>query len=398
MPPRYGILALLSFSTAINYLDRQTLSVVVPTLRGEMSMSSGEYGNITTAFLIAYSVGQIIAGGIVDRIGTRWGLAIFVAVWSLAAMAHGFAQTAAHLFVLRIVLGLGEAGNWPAGVKAVSEWFSRSERAFSMGIFDGGSAIGAILAPPLVAAITLAYGWRASFFATGILGFLWLGVWLRYYRPNPAIGSAARTPSAVWTILADRKLWGLMCTRLLATPVWWFYVFWLPDYLGTGRGLSLQEIGMFGWVPYVTVDIGKLAGGRISDRWIAHGYSTTISRKAVMGAAALCMAGGLFVVGAASAISALAWVSLATFGFGMWSANILALHADLFHSSNIASAVGWTTAASSIGGAAFTWLTGRVVDAEGYGLVFAMAGSTALFAFAVLWFAVGKVEPREAVV
>ena len=395
MPTRYWILALLSFSTVINYLDRQALSIVVPTLRQEISLSSAEYGDITTAFLIAYGVGQIIAGGVVDRIGTRWGLAIFVAVWSVTAIAHGFAQTAGQLMALRILLGLGEAGNWPAGVKAISEWFSKSERAFSMGIFDGGSAVGAILAPPVVAAIAVGYGWRTAFVATGLLGLVWLCFWLRFYRTNPAMAGSARVPSALWTILRQPKLWGLMATRLLATPVWWFYVFWLPDYLGNGRGFSLAEIGMFGWVPFVTVDLGKLIGGRLSDLGIARGYSLTMARKTVMGAAAVCMAGGLFVVAAETSFAALAWVSLATFGFGMWSANILALHADLFDSSTIASAVGWTTAASSLGGAAFTWLIGRVVDSQGYGLVFAMAGSTALLAFAVLWFAVGTVERRE---
>jgi len=395
VPTRYWILALLSFSTVINYLDRQALSIVVPTLRQEISLSSAEYGDITTAFLIAYGVGQIIAGGVVDRIGTRWGLAIFVAVWSVTAIAHGFAQTAGQLMALRILLGLGEAGNWPAGVKAISEWFSKSERAFSMGIFDGGSAVGAILAPPVVAAIAVGYGWRTAFVATGLLGLVWLCFWLRFYRTNPAMAGSARVPSALWTILRQPKLWGLMATRLLATPVWWFYVFWLPDYLGNGRGFSLAEIGMFGWVPFVTVDLGKLIGGRLSDLGIARGYSLTMARKTVMGAAAVCMAGGLFVVAAETSFAALAWVSLATFGFGMWSANILALHADLFNSSTIASAVGWTTAASSLGGAAFTWLIGRVVDSQGYGLVFAMAGSTALLAFAVLWFAVGTVERRE---
>ena len=395
MPTRYWILALLSFSTVINYLDRQALSIVVPTLRQEISLSSAEYGDITTAFLIAYGVGQIIAGGVVDRIGTRWGLAIFVAVWSVTAIAHGFAQTAGQLMALRILLGLGEAGNWPAGVKAISEWFSKSERAFSMGIFDGGSAVGAILAPPVVAAIAVGYGWRTAFVATGLLGLVWLCFWLRFYRTNPAMAGSAWVPSALWTILRQPKLWGLMATRLLATPVWWFYVFWLPDYLGNGRGFSLAEIGMFGWVPFVTVDLGKLIGGRLSDLGIARGYSLTMARKTVMGAAAVCMAGGLFVVAAETSFAALAWVSLATFGFGMWSANILALHADLFDSSTIASAVGWTTAASSLGGAAFTWLIGRVVDSQGYGLVFAMAGSTALLAFAVLWFAVGTVERRE---
>lgn len=385
---RYWVLGLLGLSTLVNYLDRQALSVVVPTLRLEMALSSMEYGNITTAFLIAYSVGQILAGRLVDRIGVRWGLAIFVASWSLASMAHGLAQNAGHFLVLRILLGLGEAGNWPAGVKAISEWFSKSERAFSMGVFDGGSALGAIAAPPLLASLILAFGWRAAFVVVGGLGFVWLCFWLWQYE-DAAAGEVAPVGS-LWAMMTDRNLLGLMATRLLATPVWWFYVFWLPDYLGSGRGLSLKEIGLFGWVPYVTVDLGKLVGGWSSDRMIANGNPLNLSRKAVMGMGVICMAGGLFVVEASTAAAALAWVSLATFGFGMWSVNVLALHADLFDRRSMATAVGWTTAASSLGGALFTWVTGRMVDSQGYGPVFVMAGLTSMLAFVVLYFAVGR--------
>lgn len=396
MAYRYWILALLSLSTMINYLDRQALSVIVPTLRKEMSLSSADYGSITTAFMLAYGVGQILAGAVVDRLGTRLGLAIFVFIWSVAAAAHSWASSVAALFFLRIALGLGEAGNWPAGVKAVSEWFPKSERAFSMGIFDGGSALGAILAPPLIAWLTISFGWRTSFLATASLGFVWLLGWLLFYKEGPAAAPHGKGVSSVWVVLDNPQLWGLMAMRTVSTPVWWFYVFWLPDYLGKGRGLSLKEIGLFGWVPYVTVDFGKLVGGRLSDRLIGRGFSTTTSRRAVMAGGALFMACGLFVVAANSVEAALTLVSLATFGFGMWSANTLALHADLFPSSQIASATGWTTAASSVGGAAFTWLTGRLVDTHGYGVVFALAGSAALVAFAVLWFGVGKIADREA--
>ncbi|MBY0504948.1 MAG: MFS transporter [Bryobacteraceae bacterium] len=386
MAHRYTILALLSFSTLINYLDRQALAVVVPELRRDLALSSRDYGEITTAFLIAYGAGQLLAGPLIDRLGAGWGLALFAAVWSLAALAHGLAQTAGHLLALRILLGLGEAGNWPAGVKSISERFSRSERAFSMGLFDAGSAIGAMLAPPLVATLTIVYGWRVAFLCTGVLGLLWLILWLGFMpreAPLPAL-----SPGASWRMLRGRPFWGLVATRFLATPVWWFHVFWLPDYLGQARGFTLREIGVFAWVPFVTVDLGKLFGGRLSDYWILRGASVTRARKVVMGGGAVCMAAGLLVVDAHSSFAALAWVSLATFGFGMWSANILALHADLFASRGIATAVGGTTAAASLGGAIFTWLTGRLVDTEGYGLVFALAGTAALLGFAVLWFTI----------
>lgn len=412
---RRVILTLLCLSTVINYIDRQALSVLVPTLRGELGLSSADYGNITTIFLVAYTMGQVVMGSVVDRIGTRRGFVLAICIWSVAAAAHAAASSGIALAIARFALGLGEAGNWPAGVKAVGEWFPRERRGFAMGVFDGGSALGAILAPPLVALLVYTSGWRSTFLITGALGFIWLLFWLPVYW-NPAQtpyltaedrrraleegsrGSAGA--SSYWTsfaaLLRLRELWGLMATRMLATPVWWFYVFWLPDYLSKGRNLSLAEIGYFAWLPFVAVDLGKLTGGSVSDRLLRQGYSATIARKLVMGVAAGCMMGGLFVVNAPNAAGALAWISLATFGFGMWSANILALHADMFPGDLLATSIGWTGTAASLGGAVFTYVIGQVVDRSGYGPVFTAAGLAALFAFAALLLLVGKVEPQLA--
>lgn len=402
------ILALLCLSTVINYVDRQALSVVLPTLRRDLGLTSADYGTITTLFLAAYTIGQVLSGVIIDRIGTRLGFILSVSVWSVAAVSHAFVQGAAGLAALRFVLGLGEAGNWPAGGKAVAEWFPKERRAFAMGVFDGGSAIGAILAPPLMAVLVLNFGWRAAFVVTGLLGFVWLLCWLPVYRrpqEHPWLSDAERQAmptaparrSSPWSglrdLLAVRQLWGLMLTRMVATPVWWFYVFWLPDYLGKGRGFTLQEIGLFGWIPYVTVDVGKLVGGGLSDRLLARGVSATLARKGVMAGGALAMMGGLQVAGAASSAAALAWVSVATFGFGMWSANILALHADLFPADAMATAVGLTTAAASLGGACFTYAIGQMVDRHGYAPVFWVVGSAAALAFAFLLLVLGRVEP-----
>lgn len=193
-------------------------------------------------------------------------------------------------------------------------------------------------------------------------------------------------------LLGNRKLWGLMVTRMVATPVWWFYVLWLPDYLGKERGFSLKEIGLFGWIPFLAVDLGKLAGGALSDGLLAHGWSATLARKSVMAAAAIAMSAGLMVVGAGSAFAALAWVSLATAGFGMWSANILALHADMFPAESMASAVGLTGMAAGIGGAVFTYVTGRIVDSHGYGPVFSAAATLSFLALFSLVFLLGRVE------
>jgi ACS family hexuronate transporter-like MFS transporter len=364
-------------------------------LRHQLDLTSGSYGNIATLFLVAYTAGQIGMGALIDRIGTRAGFIVSIVIWSVAAVLHSLVSSARGLAAVRILLGVGESGNWPAGAKSVAEWFPKERRAFAMGVFDGGSALGAVIAPPLVVWLTSYYGWRAAFVATGLLGFLWLAAWMAIYRTPPRDAGISAQPARrhryAWSILRSRQLWGLMMTRMLATPVWWFYVFWLPDYLSKGRNFSLQQIGYFAWIPFVTVDLGKILGGSFSDRLLRK-YTATLARKSVMAAAAMCMMTGLFVVNAPSAAAAIAWVSLATFGFGMWSANILALHADVFSSDVMATAIGWTGTAASLGGAAFTWMIGQVVDLQGYGPVFAATALVAGLALISLLVLVGRVE------
>ncbi len=383
-------LVLLFLSTVINYVDRQALSVVLPVLRKDLGLSSADYGNITSMFMVAYTIGQVAIGNWIDKVGTRIGFAVCIFAWSLAAAGHALVETGMQLLALRFLLGLGESGNWPAGVKAVAETLPQERRAFGMAIFDGGSAVGAIIAPPLVVALTAQFGWRAAFAATGLAGLVWMAIWWFSYKP--LLPAPAKTKRDWFGLLRFRALWGLMATRFLATPVWWFYVFWLPDYLSKGRGFSLAEIGMFGWIPYLTVDVGKMLGGAASDQMLRWGKTPTFARKSVMAVGALAMMGGLFVAGAPTAAAALVWVSVATFGFGLWSANILALHADCFSSGNLATAIGWTGTAASLSGAAFTWVVGRMVDQMGYAPAFTAAGSMAIFALGALIFLVGKVE------
>jgi MFS transporter, ACS family, hexuronate transporter len=408
---RWLILGLLFLSTVINYVDRQALSVLLPTLRTELGLSSGDYGLITTLFLAAYTLAQIPVGMGIDRIGTRHGFSLSIGGWSLAAVLHAFVRGPLSLGVLRCLLGLTEAGNWPAGTKAVACWFPRQRRALAMAVFDSGSAVGAIAAPPLMALLALQFGWRTAFMATGVLGFVWLIAWLGIYdspERHPWLSAedraivreelgAAPPKSAGFSvplrrIIGTRQLWGLMVTRMVATPVWWFYVFWLPDYLSQGRGFALKDIGFYGWIPYLTVDLGKMVGGALSDALLARGHSATLARKSVMLGGALAMLGGLEVVGAPSAAAAIAWVCLATFGFGMWSANILAIHADVFPAQTMGTAMGTTLMAASLGGAVFTYGVGRVVDRMGYAPVFWAVGSLALVACLALFFWVGRVE------
>lgn len=408
---RWLILALLFFSTVINYVDRQALSVLLPTLREKLGLSSADYGTITTVFLLAYTLAQVPVGMWIDKVGTRLGFSLSIAGWSIAAILHAFVTGPLSLIFARGLLGLTEAGNWPAGTKAVASWFPQHRRAFAMAVFDGGSAVGAVIAPPLVALLALHYGWRGSFVITGVLGFVWLAGWLWLYqaphehrwlsaadraRVVAEVGAAPRRPpafgEALRRIVGERQLWGLMTTRLLATPVWWFYVFWLPDYLAKDRGFSLQDIGAYAWIPYLTVDLGKMLGGGASDALLARGFSPTQARKGVMTAGALAMLAGALVVNASSTAGAIAWVCVATFGFGMWSANILALHADIFPAETMGTAMGSTLMAASLGGAGFTYAVGQVVDRLGYQPVFWTVALLPLLACIALVFGVGRVQ------
>lgn len=408
---RWMILGMLFLSTVINYLDRQALSVLLPTLRSEIGVTSADYGLITTAFLLAFTLASVPFGMWIDHVGTRVGLAVAVLGWSIAAGLHALARGPLSLCVLRGALGLFEGGNFPGGAKAVASWFPPRQRAFAMALFDCGTAVGAVLAPPLVALLAMYFGWRAAFLSTSSLGLLWLLGWISiYHSPDAAlrlsatdrasvlaeVGAPKPRPAvfgaALRAIVGTRQLWGLMATRLSVAPVWWFYVFWLPDYLHRDRGFSLADTGMYAWIPFLTVDMGKLAGGAFSDRLIASGHSATTSRRLVLILSATAMIGGLMVVAAGSSHAALAWVCLATFGFGAWSANILALHADVFPAETMASAMGTTLMASSLSGAAFTYAVGQSVDRVGYTPVFTVVGLLPLVALLPLFFLVGRIE------
>lgn len=405
------ILGLLFLSTVINYLDRQALSVLLPTLREDLGITSADYGTITMVFMLAYTLAQVVAGVWVDKIGTRRSFGWLIVGWSTAALLHALARGAVSLGVFRCLLALSEAGNWPAGAKAVARWFPPQRRGFAMAVFDSGAAVGAVLAPPMVTLLAWQFGWRAAFVGTASLGFVWLIGWLRiYHEPEchpwlsdedrakvlDEVGPAGRPSSAAGgalrRILGLRPVWGLLVTRMAATPVWWFYVFWLPDYLSQARGFSLMEIGLYGWIPYLMVDFGKLAGGTMSDRLLSAGFGATLARKSAMVCGALGMTAGLFVVGAPTPVAAIAWVCVATFGFGMWSANIYALHADVFPAGVLATAVGLTGTGSSLGGAAFTFAAGLMVDRAGYAPVFGIIGVLPVLASLALVFLVGRVE------
>ncbi len=379
-PWLWGLLGLLSLSTAINYIDRLALSVLIADVRAELGIGPSAYGTISTLFMLAYAVSQLVSGLMIDRIGSRAGFVVCVSLWSLAGIGHALVKNVAGLAVVRVLLGLGEGGNWPAGTKAISEHMPKDRRAFAMGVFDGGSAAGAIVAPPLVAFLGLRFGWRTAFIVTGLMGFVWLAAWVLHSRPPSKVPAESRRSLPPFSsVLRLPNTW-----VLLMTPVWWFYVFWLPDYLGRERGFGLREIGMFAWIPFLVVDAGKIVGGLLSDAALRRGCPPLLARKAVMGLGAALMMAGTLVVRSASAAEALMFVSVATFGFGVWSPNVFAIFSDLYDTRVMARAIGLTGLGASLGGAFFTWLTGVLVQNYGYGPAFLIAGLAAPAAFGCL--------------
>jgi ACS family hexuronate transporter-like MFS transporter len=335
---------------------------------------------------------HLVLGRIVDLIGTRIGFALAVTWWSAAAMLHAAARGVWSLCAFRFLLGPGEAGAYPAAIKCVGEWFDSSERTFATGLFNTGAAFGAIVAPPLVAWLVLRAGWCTAFFFTGTAGLLWVFAWLLTYRPPKAdaIRPQARTLMDLRRLVVLRPIWGLSLARFLTDPVWYFYLFWLPTYLKDVRHFSLAEIGYFAWIPFLTADLGSVAGGAASSWLNRCGCPLFRARHITMLASALLMPAALFVTRAQHPATAVAWISLATFGHQSWSANSLTLPADLLAARNVASTYGLTGGAGSLGASLISFGLGHVITRISYGPVFAVAGLLHPLAALIVIFTVRK--------
>ncbi len=330
---RWWIIGLVFLATLINYIDRLTVSVLAPLITKDLNLTNTEFGGIATWFLFAYTISQSLSGKLYDRVGIKRGFSISVVVWSLAAMAHRFASGLGSLSAFRFVLGLGEAGNWPGAAKTVAVWFPARQRALGMAIFNSGAAIGSIAAPPIIVGLTAYFGhWQQTFVVTGVLGFLWLGLWwLVYDTPEKhrwltaaeyavitedeaettarkqsenvdADSSVASSslpvtepakPLGWFALLRYRQTWAIVIGRFLVDPVWWLYITWLPLYLSNVHGFDLKQIGLFAWVPYVAADAGSLFGGWLSGFLIGRGWSVNKARKAVIIFAAALMPAGI---------------------------------------------------------------------------------------------------------
>lgn len=373
-PMRWAIAALLFLATVINYIDRQTLSVLASTVTAELHLSNVDYSNILTAFLVPYTAMYIVSGWLADRWGSRASLAVFMAWWSAANALHGFARGALSLGAFRFLLGMGESGNFMAAGKAISEWFPPQERALANGLINAAASTGAILAPPIIAATTALLGWRAAFIATGACGFLWLGLWFAIYRKQPAVSAEAKKQKVRYAdLLRAKQSWGLLFARVFADPVWWFYLFWLPKYLQEVRHFSLAQVALFAWMPYLTADLGSVAGGWLSGKLIPKAGDALRARRWTMIPCAVLMPIGI-AVAYLPAPQAMAVICTVTFLHMAWKTCLMTMTNDVYPVSITGSAAGIVGLGSGLGGALSTPIVGRIVDSFGYDTVFWLMG------------------------
>lgn len=397
---RWTICALLFFATTVNYIDRIVLGFLAPDLQRSIGWNEEQYGWIVTAFTAAYAIGLLAAGKFMDWLGTRKGFSIAVVLWSLAAMGHALANTAMGFGIARFALGLGEAGNFPAAIKTVAEWFPKKERALATGIFNAGSNMGPIIVPLTVPWIVSHYGWHGAFIATGALGFIWLILWLLFYQPpekhksvSPQelayIQSDAPEPlvKTPWLkLLPHRQTWAFAIGKFLTDPIWWFYLFWLTKFLDKNYGISMQQVSLPVIVVYVVADIGSVGGGYLSSVFIKRGWSLNAGRKTAMLICALMVVPVAFASQTSNMWVAVILISIAAAAHQGWSANIFTTASDMFPKQAVGSVVGIGGTAGAVGGMIFSAGTGSYLQHSNsnYIPIFIICGSAYLVALLII--------------
>ena len=410
MKLRWRIAFLVAIAIAISYLDRQALPVAIQSIAREIPVTNEQFSQLQSAFLIAYAVMYAGGGKLMDVLGTRRGFAVIMLFWSLACASHGLAASVATLALSRFLLGVGEGGGFPAATRVVAEWFPVQDRSKAMGIMNAGTAVGMVVAAPLIAlVISHAGDWRWVFYLTGAIGVAWTVWWWREYHPpdrHPALSTAERgeiqsvlaAPAAggdlPWlSLLRYRQTWGLVLAKFLSDAAWYFYLFWLPKYLYDARGFDIKAVGTFGWIPPAAAGLGALCGGWLSSRLLQADVPLDRARKIALGASAVVMPLILFVpsvpVGWAIVLFAIAY-----FGQQSWSTLVMILPTDVFPRQAVGSVAGLVGFGGAMGGVVFGQVVGYLLDhGFGYGLVFTLAGSFHLLAFALICLALPRIEP-----
>jgi ACS family hexuronate transporter-like MFS transporter len=385
---------LLFVATALSFLDRQVLSVLAPTLTAEFHMSNTVYSRVVFAFQLSYTVMFSLGGRLMDYLGTRLGMGLSVAVWSLASGAHALAAGAWSLGISRFFLGVGEGSCFPAATKGAVEWFPAERRVLAIGIANGGSAFGAVIAPPLTALLARQFGWRGVFVATGLLGALWLAAWVVASRRGgsvpPAAGSRASASIPIGELLRDRRVRRVLGARVLFDPVFYFYMFWIPQYLARERHFSLDEIGRYYWIPFLVLGVSNILSGQLSDRLVGRGWTTRKARLTLLTVAALATPVSWFASLAPSAAWAIGLMSVLMLAHGLWISNFLGLLSDVFPSGSIATITGLTGTAGGLGGMLSNLMVGPLVDRFSFAPAFAVSGVLYPLALILILSAVGR--------
>lgn len=372
---RWLILGLLFVASVLNYFDRQTLSILKPTIKAEFGLTDADYSTLLSVFMAPYILMYVLGGRLVDRHGSRICMALFVGVWSAATVATGFVRNVWQLGVCRFVLGVAEPGNWPGGIRALSILFPASQRGFAISFFSAGSAFGSILAPPVIAWMAVHHGWRSAFWIPGIIGLVWVGAWWLVFckSDDEAPPEEAARPS--WReLLARRELWGLLLARLISDPVWYFYLFWIPGYFQEKLGLSLVQAGVIGWIPFLVADLGGIGSASLSDKFVRGGVAPIDARKRVLFAMACIGPLGVLAPSMESTAGVLAIFSLVGAMCLTWTFNTSTLVGDIFPKNATGAVIGVMGAAGATGGLLFNSQIGKVVENYGYGPVFLATG------------------------
>ncbi len=391
---RWYICGLLFFATTINYIDRQVLGLLKPTISRELGWTEADFGWIISSFQAAYAIMMPLAGRLVDWIGPKRGYAIAVVFWSLAAMSHSLARNVAQFAMARFALGLGESANFPAAIRTVADWFPQRERALATGIFNSGTNVGALAAPIIVPWITVRFGWRPAFLVTSVLVVIWLVLWFTGYRHPPT--SAVRTKGLPYlSLLAERRTWAFLMGKVLTDPVWWFYLFWLPGFLDKNYGLNLTAMGPPIVAVYLLADVGSVAGGWLSSSLLKRGLTANRARKIAMFVCAVAVTGVMFVPFANGNLwLAVTLIGLAAGAHQGWSANLFTLPSDLFPQEAVGSVVGLGGLGGAISGALVAPAVGYWLDFShsSYGPLFVVAGLMYLIALGVIHLLVPKLD------
>jgi ACS family hexuronate transporter-like MFS transporter len=396
---RWVVVALLFAATAINYIDRQMIGVLKPTLAAEFNWSESDFAGIVFWFQVAYAIGYLSFGKVVDMFGARLGYIIAIVIWTVSHMAHGFATGVVSFAVARFGLGVGESGNFPAGIRAVTDWFPQKERAFAIGLFNAGANVGAIITPLLVPLLVLWFDWRMAFFVTGLFGIVWLAVWWMVYRhPNehPRVGAAElawirQDPADPvekigWArLLGVKETWAYALGKFLIDPIWWFFLFWLPGYLFERYDLDLKTFGLPLAAIYLISDLGSVAGGWLSSRLIKGGRTPNFARKVTMLICAVCVLPIWFVQSVDNVWIAVLVIGLATAAHQAFSANLYTLPSDVFPRGAVGSVVGIGGTVGAFGGMGMALFAGYILDAtHSYEVLFAICASAYLLALLVV--------------